>query len=174
MKNWIAVALLTVAVSVSPRVFAQPDCGDINECVQKAVEAAFQAKEALAVAVPRGAVMAFNRIECPDGWSDFAPGAGRTVFGLSGAGAFASVGATGGAEFVTLTVGNIPPHTHPSGKTFNIVIQGRGGHPMLQPFSVNHHPGEYTDHETKPNNNPTPAAVPTLPPYVVLKLCERR
>ena len=49
---------------------------------------------------------------------------GRTVFGYSGSGNFSKMGTTGGAETVTLTVNQIPSHTH----TITEQFQYEGGY----------------------------------------------
>ena len=67
-------------------------------------------------AVPHGAVMAFDLEQCPIGWSHFRAAGGRVVIG---AGAHPTppettyaLGAIGGEEKHTLTLKEIPPHSH--------------------------------------------------------------
>lgn len=60
--------------------------------------------------MPRGGVVAFDRQSgCPTGWTEFAEAAGRTIIGSSEK---YPVGATGGEETHTLTVGEMPSHNH--------------------------------------------------------------
>jgi len=64
--------------------------------------------------VPSGAVMAFNLSSCPSGWSAFTAARGRAVVGSgSGSGLTTrSLGSTFGEENHTLTVSEIPAHSH--------------------------------------------------------------
>lgn len=56
-------------------------CDSIADCAQKAMEAAYQAKMALQIAMPKGAVLAFDLKECPPGWTAVPGLAGRVVVG---------------------------------------------------------------------------------------------
>ena len=58
---------------------------------------------------PPGAVMAFNLVACPDGWSEYTSAEDRTIIG---SGSSYSLGATGGASTHTLTIAQMPSHTH--------------------------------------------------------------
>jgi len=58
------------------------DCSTVAECAQEAVEAAQAAQEALRLAAPSGAVMAFDRDTCPPGWSEYANAQGRFIRGI--------------------------------------------------------------------------------------------
>lgn len=64
--------------------------------------------------VPAGAVMAFDLASCPSGWSDLVSARGRTIVGVgAGSGLTArTLGSTFGAEQHTLTVDEIPGHSH--------------------------------------------------------------
>ncbi len=59
--------------------------------------------------IPSGAVMAFNLAGCPSGWSTYTPAKDRVIVG---SGSSYSRGATGGASTHTLTVAQMPSHTH--------------------------------------------------------------
>lgn len=59
-------------------------------------------------AVPSGAIAAFSG-GCPAGWNAYTAAAGRV---LVGAGSGYNVGDTGGANSVTLTVSQMPQHSH--------------------------------------------------------------
>ncbi|MEP3678040.1 MAG: hypothetical protein ABJN21_04010 [Paracoccaceae bacterium] len=93
---------------------AQEECATIADCAQKAVEAANQAKLALRVGTPKGAVLAFNLDSCPDGWVEFTPARGRTIIGAGQGDGLRNreLGQQGGAETHTLTAAQIPAHTH--------------------------------------------------------------
>lgn len=64
--------------------------------------------------MPTGAVMAFNLASCPSGWTEYTAGAGRSIIGVgAGAGLTArTLGETGGAETVGLSISNLPSHSH--------------------------------------------------------------
>lgn len=133
--------------------------GDLSvfECMQKAVEAAYQAKKALEIAVPRGAVIAFNLSECPEGWLPYQPAFGRVIVG-SGNGDGLSprkLGEKGGKENHTLSIAEMPSHSHEGyvgegpgagmnetpkiHNTGNVKIGSTGGgqaHNIMQPFTV--------------------------------------
>jgi microcystin-dependent protein len=69
--------------------------------------------------------MPFNLAECPEGWVPFAPLDGRVVVG-AGAGSGLTVrsqGQAGGTETQTLSVAQMPSHSH----TFNGTNFTRGG-----------------------------------------------
>lgn len=59
--------------------------------------------------IPSGAVMAFNLAGCPSGWSEYTSARDRTIIG---SGSSYSRGATGGAATHTLTIAEMPAHTH--------------------------------------------------------------
>jgi hypothetical protein len=93
---------------------AQQTCGSVSECAQMAVENAAAARQALELAVPAGAIMAFNLSVCPAGWTEFSSLAGRVAVGAGkGAGlAPRLVGDAGGEESHTLTIEEMPAHAH--------------------------------------------------------------
>lgn len=65
------------------------------------------------VSVPAGTVAAFNLAACPTGWSAYTAGAGRVVVGVGTLGTDTyTLGGTGGAAMRTLTVAQMPAHTH--------------------------------------------------------------
>lgn len=106
-----------------------PQCTTIEECARFAMEAAFEAKIALQVAVPIGAVMAFNLPECPAGWAPFSELNGRVIVGAG-----AGEGLTArpwkekkGVETHKLTVPEMPSHTHTNGN-FVHLLQRTGHH----------------------------------------------
>lgn len=87
---------------------------------QQAVEAALKAETAVKIAIPRGAVMAFNIEECPQGWKLFEPAMGRVIVG-SGSGnrdpkdeilSDRELGSIGGVEKHILIVPEMPSHNH--------------------------------------------------------------
>lgn len=63
--------------------------------------------------MPSGAVMAFNLSSCPSGWSPLIAARGRFVIGTGTLGSDTySLGATGGSARHTLTISEMPSHTH--------------------------------------------------------------
>lgn len=118
------------------------------------------------VALPRGTVLAFKRTECPQGWALFEPAVGRTIIGVG-----SSEGLTtralleqGGAETHTLTITEIPPHTHRG----NVSTGG---------YSFEHH----QSNARLPGQNWQPQSGATgggeahnnMQPYVALRICEK-
>lgn len=160
-RNLLFVVPLVFAGSAS----AQEECSTVAECAQKAVEAAFQAKLALQIAVPKGAVMAFNLSECPEGWTPFAQANGRVVVGSGqGSGLTArTLGQVGGAETHTLTVDEMPAHSH-TGEV------GTVGYRAGMNNGDRFHNGEANPIGStgggKAHNN--------MQPYFVLTYCERK
>ncbi len=62
---------------------------------------------------PSGAIMAFNLGACPAGWTELVAARGRTIVGLNpGDTSFNAQGETGGAKTHTLTIAEMPAHTH--------------------------------------------------------------
>ena len=147
----------------------------VAEAAQQAMEASLEARQALQVAVPRGAVMAFNLSACPDGWSDFAELDGRMILGAGPAedGSVRIVADRGGTEAHTLTIDEMPMHNH-SNETFDRLLQmnrrtvGAGS----DSTGAGVEPDVYAAGEILsaggglPHNN--------MPPYFTLKFCVRR
>lgn len=148
-------------------------CTTVADCAQKAMEAAYQAKVALELAVPKGAVMAFNLKECPNGWSDFEALAGRVPVG-AGKGASLTervVGQQGGEETHLLTVPEMPSHNHNNGP-FQYMLTMDGN---WTAHDQNGGPGEPN---LKDPGGITPAGGDQphniMQPFHVLKFCERK
>lgn len=63
--------------------------------------------------IPSGAVMAFDLASCPSGWTTFAGAAGRVIVGVGNNGETNyALNNSGGAENISLTVAQMPAHTH--------------------------------------------------------------
>lgn len=108
-------------IMFSTTTFAEEQCDTVQDCAQKAMQAAFHAKLALQLAVPKGAVMAFNLAGCPEGWNPFEKLNGRVIVG-AGKGPDLTdrpLGKQGGAETHTLSVAEMPSHSHTYTNTFN-------------------------------------------------------
>jgi hypothetical protein len=78
-------AILISALAINPAI-SQTSCTTVKDCAQIAVEAAQAARGAADRALPAGAVIAFNRPQCPEGWTPYANARGRTIVGVSAAG----------------------------------------------------------------------------------------
>jgi hypothetical protein len=68
--------------------------------------------------VPSGAVVAFNLLNCPTGWTALPQAGGRTIVGVNAAGGNGlsqrNLGDTVGEEAHTLSVAEMPSHSHTS------------------------------------------------------------
>jgi hypothetical protein len=76
---------------------------------QHAVSAGAASGALTAQIVPAGAVMAFDLDACPAGWAPYVPARGRTVVGVDTG---LTRGTAVGNNSVTLSVDNMPAHTH--------------------------------------------------------------
>ncbi len=145
--------------------------------------------------VPSGAVMAFDRRgECPDGWSDYTPGAGRVIIG-TGAGNFdpegnalteRELGKTGGFEAIKLELEHMPSHSHAlsSGPQEHVSEfaphNGFAGSNepfgLYEVFNPNPEPwagGSDNLHEETLRADGGDAAHNNMPPYIALNLCKK-
>lgn len=77
--TFIAILLLNSANVV----FAEDKCSSVADCAQKAMEASYQAKLALQIALPKGAIIPFNLEKCPEGWKPFIAAQGRFIIGVN-------------------------------------------------------------------------------------------
>lgn len=120
--------------------------------------------EGASLALPSGAVMAFNLAACPAGWSAFSSAAGRTIVGV-GAGSGLTTRTlleTGGAETHALTVAQIPAHSHSI--QFNKHFAADGG-------TGDFGPGPGNTYNTDSTGGGQ--AFPLMQPYVALLYCEK-
>ena len=105
--------------------------------------------------VPAGGVMAFNLASCPTGWSLYGAANGRTIIGVGGG---YTLGDIGGEETHTLSIAEMPSHTH--GRRYGLSDSG-GGYPSGDPW------GGYRQSEPtggdQPHNN--------MQPYIALVYC---
>lgn len=64
--------------------------------------------------LPKGAVVAFNLASCPEGWETYLPAAGRTIIGVGQGSGLTNrtLGQTLGEENHTLTIAEMPSHSH--------------------------------------------------------------
>jgi len=75
----------------------------------------------VAEVLPAGTVIPFNLSSCPTGWSEYTAARGRTIIGTNptaaGGISVRTLGQTGGAETHTLTIAEMPAHSHGGGAT---------------------------------------------------------
>ncbi|MEX0917250.1 MAG: hypothetical protein WDZ90_01900 [Candidatus Paceibacterota bacterium] len=115
--------------------------------------------------LPSGAVMPFNRSSCPSGWSSFGAGDGRVLIGVGSAdGETYSLGDTGGEADVTLTVSQIPSHTH------SVNIPWAGGNPNLLGYTKG---GKINGQDVTSTATGGGQAHENRPPYVAVLYCEK-
>jgi hypothetical protein len=134
----------------------------------------------------RGVVLSFDRNKCPKGWEEYTALRGRGVIGVNppvsgGAPANAlpryDLAMDYGASSVTLSVGQLPPHTHPYNDIYYSEASGptEGGAVPV--------PGNYGSKSTDTDNHglqiarttgPTGAGqpVPIQPPVRALLFCK--
>lgn len=164
----IVIAVGVAAVSGYELAFSQGQetCSTVMDCAQKAMEAAYQAKTAIRIAVPKGAVMAFNLKECPDGWVALQPLVGRVIVGagidVTGALTERKLGEKGGEEKHQLTVEEMSAHSH----SFTATQSGGGcsysgcnGYSQVIPNQTDSQGGNVAHN--------------IMQPYYVLTYCER-
>ena len=131
--------------------------------------------------IPSGAVIAFNLASCPSGWSALASAVGRPIIGVgtypansdadgSNASTTYTLAGTGGNEDITLSTGQLPPHSHtvtdtyPGGSTSNGILFQSG----IGAKTVN---GGSTVQTTSSVGSRT--AIDIRPPYLVLLYCQK-
>lgn len=169
LKLALAISLSMQISSVAASEVLDQQCSTVSDCAQKAMEAAYQAKLALQLAVPKGAVMAFNLEECPKGWSSFDNLNGRVVVG-SGTGSSGltdrTLGEQGGEEKHILLQSELTPHSH------------------VYTFTDHTHTPQHVDdseEEFGKSNTPADTTITgdgapfnVMQPFHVLKYCERK
>lgn len=136
------------------------------------LQLATAAELAGAVALPAGLVAAFDLPNgCPLGWSHFDASAGRVIIGVDGERYRLSYEAgepkyvTGGAETHTLTIEEMPAHSHreSGGRFSNRSGSGRGD--VQDPGSSGRNIRTDSVGGGKPHNN--------MPPYIALYYCKK-
>ena len=79
--NRVIFAIIFVYFA-SPSFAQTQPCETVGECAQLSLKAAQEALDALALATPTGAVVAFDLDDCPVGWSIYEEAKGRFIRGL--------------------------------------------------------------------------------------------
>lgn len=116
-------------------------------------------------AIPAGAIVAYSDTgSCPEGWQPYEPASGKFILGL---GAGYRMAQTGGAEFHTLTIEEMPQHAHEYRTTDNGPLHdngsnfiggaGRFGQVGAKPTAAMG--------GGRPHNN--------MPPFLVLRYCAK-
>ena len=121
--------------------------------------------KAMSAGMPAGSVVPFNRASCPDGWAPLAGVDDRTIIGTS---ATRPLGSTGGETAHTLTISELPPHTHDQ----NITVDGTccADNPSLH-FTDNADEGFRPWGTTSATGDG--AAFNIMPHYVALLYCQK-
>ncbi|ANQ21420.1 hypothetical protein BA893_06960 [Vibrio natriegens] len=120
--------------------------------------------------IPTNTVIAYNDSKCPKGWENFTQAQGRFIIG-SGSGSNLEVkkfGHTGGTEVHTLTVEEMPQHSHigKHAEWGSFDWRGGGSDPFWNKNKT------FSEYETsisgkgRPHNN--------MPPYIVLTWCTKK
>jgi len=170
-------ACLALMTATNP-TFAE-ECKTVKECAQQAVEAALDAHTEFRLAVPTGAVMAFDLPQCPPGWGDFAPLAGRVVVG-AGSGnrdqadkllTARTLDDFGGEETHVLTIDEMPKHTHQD-KDYKYLMMYSGDNTLKTGDPVGKQPD--LSHMGEVPYAGGDKAHNTMQPYYVLRYCVRK
>lgn len=148
-----AIVLIHLSVSAS----AQEQCSTVAQCAQRAMEAAYQAKLTLQIAVPKGAVMAFNADRCPDGWAPFGSAAGRVIVGLDNGNQRFALRSQGGRSDI------------PSDGQHNHAVSG-GRNEFGGRFGNDNTDDDWTTVANGAHNH----GGDNMPPFIALLYCERR
>lgn len=118
-KKDVTWVVLLVAVLVVGVVYAY---GGSNPKVMGHSAGEIEGLEELMI--PSDAIMAFDLSTCPEGWTELVAAKGKVIVGLdSDDASFDKRGETGGAKTHTLTIAEMPKHSH---STY-ITTHGGGG-----------------------------------------------
>ena len=148
-------------------------------------------------AIPSGAIAAFDVASgCPNGWRDFAEGAGRVIVGSGNGPELTSrpFRSFGGEEKVSLDRRTLPPHNHAAG---GLQMQPNGHHTHNSPneskpygaglgaieqggsaggsTSVGMQPAGQHEHKLAGATDVSGDGMPhnNMPPFIVLRLCRK-
>jgi hypothetical protein len=170
LRNQLKDCLLEISRLRTAIEGVMNDVKDLAQTV--ATNPVFQ-QQVLRIALPVGAIVAFDATTgCPNGWSPFERAGGRTLIGaglhtnLDQSGHALStykVGDIGGEERHTLTLEEMPGHTHQLYKTDN--GRGQGLYPD------NHVMGESPRIEIPSSAAGGGKAHNTMPPFIALAYC---
>jgi len=107
------------------------------------------------IGLPAGAVMPFNLSACPSGWTPLAGAAGRVIVGVGSNGTNTyALGNSGGADLRTLTVAQMPSHTHSvDPPSTNTNSAGNHNHVLNTQFTVDSNAAMGSDNPLAGNDN---------------------
>ena len=130
--------------------------------------------EAPTILIPSDAVVMFERVSCPDGWIDFHEGAGRTIIGVGHGPGLSDrkLKETGGEEAHTLTIAELPKHSHrpaPGNAAFLFSLSGPNGNIVSNPAGQGWFNSVGTTSEVGEGR-----AYNTMPPFIALRYCKKR
>ena len=172
MRKYFSVLILFAATSPA---FGAEECHTVAECAQLAMSSARAAQEAAITATPSGAVMAFNRADCPAGWSIFKAAQGRFIRGVDQSGIIDK----GGSRVVgSLQHDTFQGHRHnmeASGGT-GLWDSTQGTGPSRRAAITNYGNRKsflILEPITDPNRGPARVDAETRPKNVALLYCER-
>ncbi|MGT2476528.1 hypothetical protein [Paraburkholderia terrae] len=137
-------------------------------------------KEIAETSVPKGAIVSFDLPNgCPEGWQVFDPAVSRMIVGAVAGGTSNSLGtdasgntltarpyrAEGGAETFTLTVGQLPPHSH----SFNYATRSLGASGYGAVAGIGPSGPDSATTDKAGGGQP----VPYMPPFIALFVCKK-
>lgn len=123
--------------------------------------------------IPSGAVMFFNRVECPTGWHVLDIAKGRTIVGLNESG---SLGAQVGHALLDQENRSVGEHNHAINDPghYHGIRAARGWMTRGQNIGVEYYSSAQTDAAKTGVTVKTEGAVPGTPaPYLQLLTCEK-
>ncbi|MGR9503664.1 hypothetical protein ACU8MW_08100 [Rhizobium leguminosarum] len=151
---------------------ANAKCGTVIDCAQVAVGLAYKMQDSMDKAIPGGAIMAFNKPECPAGWHGFPMLEGRVIVGTGkGPGPDDMIfGHSDGEQKHTQTIVEMPAHNHTNGGYTRLLQPG----PHRTAVTWDDTPNETdivdsADEKTVGGGQ----AFNVMQPYYVLTYCER-
>jgi len=172
-------ALLSIILVLIFVVFFSGRCIDVagysvGEC---------QSSAPVFAPLPKGAVVAFNASECPDGWAAFSEAQGRFILGLATASLGSndvienkSLRALSGSKNAVLSVENMPAHSHETLLAIEARFAAFGvGEPRYNLLAgsdyIQH--TQYHTMMTSSAGQSDPTPIKVEPPYVVLLFCQK-
>ena len=129
MKKRIILAIFSLAFANN----SYAECQTIEQCAQEAVSAAKAAQDALARAVPSGAVIAFDLASCPAGWSEYEKAHGRFIRGIDRGDPITDPQGERKPGSLQEDLLKSHTHTHKAPRGFN---SGAGNHARAKPDST--------------------------------------
>lgn len=180
--NWMLIkqedsTMVSIALSMwaSNRAGATVHTSGISSgssyCVVTQIDADnSQGEELLANAgIPAGAVVAFDSANgCPEGWQNWDQGAGRVIIGAGQGSGLSnrSFGDVGGAETHTLTIAEMPSHSHST-------VQMIGNNAIDGVDSTTRYSGDHHNQTRQTGSAGGDQPHNNMQPYVALNYCKK-